>query len=180
MKDYSKLFSGMADDAGEELKKIQSRKKPGKQATEKPKTIGKTASEKKRENRIKKRAERRAKKGGSDPDNKEQFAADVAAEKEKIGQRRANRKQFLRDFAANLAGVEQNQVRGQINTKDMSKAFGESEGSKPDAVKAQESQEVAQKETYDNIFKGIGSSGNASLGDIGFSTTNPYDLFKNS
>lgn len=100
--------------------------------------------------------------------------------KELQGQRRANRKQFLRNFAANLAGVEQSQVRGQINTKDMSTAFGKSEGSKPDAVKAQESQEVAQKETYDNIFKSIGSSGNASLGDIGFSTTNPYDLFKNS
>lgn len=179
MKDYSKLFSGMADDAGEKLKKIRRKKKSDKQEIEKPKTIGKTASQRKREARDEKRATRRARKSGAD-ENSEQFTADVAAEKEKIGQRRANRKQFLRNFAANLAGAEQSQVRGQINTKDMSTAFGESEGSKPDAVKAQESQEVAQKETYDNIFKSIGSSDNASLGDIGFSTTNPYDLFKNS
>lgn len=166
MKDYSKLFSGMADDAGEELKKIQSRKKPGKQATEKPKTIGKTASEKKREKRIENRAKRRAEKGGSDPDNKEQFAADVAAEKEKIGQRRANRKQFLRNFAANLAGVEQNTVRGQINTQDMSDAYK----GKPDAIKAQESETAENEKSYKNrLF--FNPEPNKGLGEVGIDLT---------
>ena len=147
---------------------------------EETKAIGKTASEKKRQARIEKRAKRRAEKGGSDPDNKKQFEADVAAEKEKIGQRRANRKQFLRNFAANLAGAEQNTVRGQINTKDMSAAFGESKAGKPDAVKAQEAEEASNKENIDNIFKRFVSSGNEGLGDIGFSATNPYGLFKKS
>tara|TARA_B100000212_G_scaffold295906_1_gene239104 strand:+ start:9907 stop:10815 length:909 start_codon:yes stop_codon:yes gene_type:complete len=96
------------------------------------------------------------------------------------GERKLKRKQFLRDFAANLAGVEQSQVRGQINTKDMSKAFGKSETAKPDAVKAQESEQASNKESIDNIFKRFTSSGNEGLGDIGFSTTNPYDLFQDS
>ena len=95
--------------------------------------------------------------------------------KELQGQRRANRKQFLKNFAANLAGVEQNTVRGQINTQDMSDAYK----GKPDAVQAQESEAATEKERMSNMFKGFDSSDNSSLGDIGF-TFNPYNSWKRS
>jgi hypothetical protein len=176
MKDYGKLFSGMADDAGEKLKKIQNKKKSNEQTAEKPERVGKTSFQKRREKRIQKRAERRAKRSGTEK-NSEQFNANVEAEKDLIEQRRLKRKQFLRDFASNLAGVEQRTVRGTMQTQDMSDSFGKQPQSS--AEKAQQVEQAQEEENIKNKFSAFTSSANEGLGDIGFSF-NPYDSFKKS
>lgn len=80
--------------------------------------------------------------------------------------RRDNRKQFLRNFAANLAGVEQNTVRGQINTQDMSDAYK----GKPDATKAQESETAENEKSYKNrLF--FNPEPNKGLGEVGIDLT---------
>lgn len=80
--------------------------------------------------------------------------------------RRDNRKQFLRNFAANLAGVEQNTVRGQINTQDMSDAYK----GKPDVTKAQESETAENEKSYKNrLF--FNPEPNKGLGEVGIDLT---------
>ena len=81
-------------------------------------------------------------------------------------ERKLKRKQFLRDFAANLAGVEQNAVRGQINTQDMSDAYK----GKPDATKAQESETAENEKLYKNrLF--FNPEPNKGLGEVGIDLT---------
>lgn len=71
----------------------------------KSKPVGTTKAERRRENRENRRAIRRARKSG-EKYGTAQFDANVEAEKDLIRKRRANRQQFLRNFASQLTTGE--------------------------------------------------------------------------
>ena len=138
----------------------------------KKEVVGKTNFEKKREKRTQRRAERRASKGGS-KEGTDQFKADVKAEKELIGKRRNKRTEFLKSFAANLAGNAQSSQGGTFRTRDLD-AFGSQPGEEfnsdiSDSEKATKMETEQNEEQLKSRLDGITSKDNSSLGNIGLS-----------
>jgi hypothetical protein len=165
---YKTTSEGFKEKKINEVKKLFGEK----DSEENPKTIGKTNFERKREERTQRRAERRASKSGADKDS-DQFKADVKAEKELIGKRRNKRTEFLKSFAANLAGNAQSSKGGTFRTKDLD-AFGSKPGEEfnsniSDSEKATKMETEQNEEELKSRLDGIASKDNKSLGDIGFS-----------
>lgn len=91
--------------------------------------------------------------------------------KELQGQRRAGRKQFLKNFAANLAGVEMN--KGEFNTKDYENyKKNNAENAETNIVSDQqksnniETKSNAQK--YKSLFEAMAATPNSSLGNMSY------------
>ena len=133
--------------------------------------VGKTSRQKRIEDRTQRRAERRAAKSGAEKDS-DQFKANVEAEKKLIGERRNKRKEFLKSFAANLAGDVQSSQGGTFRTKDID-AFGQKTGDEfnsnvSDSEKAKQIETEENEKLYKSRLDGIASKDNSDLGNIGF------------
>jgi len=83
--------------------------------------------------------------------------------------RKLARKDFLRSFASNLAGVEMGKQGGNFNTKDID--FFNNQNAKSDAAQAQETEIENNEEMYKSKLSAK-SRTNDSLGDVGFSNIN--------
>lgn len=83
--------------------------------------------------------------------------------------RKLARKDFLRSFASNLAGVEMGKQGGNFNTKDID--FFNNQNAKSDAAQAQETEIENNEEMYKSKLSAK-SKTNDSLGDVGFSNIN--------
>ena len=136
--------------------------------------VGKTNSERRREMRTQRRAERRASKGDAKKGS-DQFKANVEAEKNLIKERRGKRQEFLRSFAANLAGDVQSSQGGTFKTKDID-AFGQKPGDEfnpniSDSEKANKMETEQNEEQFKSMLDGVASKDNSDLGNIGFQST---------
>ena len=123
-----------------------------------------------REKRIAKRVEKRK---GRQDDRAERIALrkDITFDqaKELQGQRKANRKQFLKSFAANLAGVEMN--KGEFNTKDYENyKKSNAENSETNIVSDQQKSNNIETESnaknYKSLFEAMAATPNSTLGDM--------------
>ena len=137
----------------------------------KKEVVGKTSRQKSIEDRTQRRAERRAAKSGAEKDS-DQFKANVEAEKKLIGERRNKRKEFLKSFAANLAGDVQSSQGGTFRTKDID-AFGQKTGDEfnsnvSDSEKAKQIETEENEKLYKSRLDGIASKDSSDLGNIGF------------
>jgi len=138
----------------------------------KKEVVGKTSRQKRIEDRTQRRAERRAAKSGAEKDS-DQFKANVEAEKKLIGERRNKRKEFLKSFAANLAGDVQSSQGGTFRTKDID-AYGQKAGDEfnsniSDSEKANQMETEENEKLYKSRLDGVASKDNSDLGNIGFS-----------
>lgn len=91
--------------------------------------------------------------------------------KELQGQRRANRKQFLKNFAANLAGVEMN--RGEFNTKDYENyKKNNDENAESNIVSDQQKSNKIDTENntkrYKSLFESMANTPNSTLGNMSY------------
>lgn len=91
--------------------------------------------------------------------------------KELQGQRRANRKQFLKNFAANLAGVEMN--RGEFNTKDYENyKKNNDENAESNIVSDQQKSNKIDTENntkkYKSLFESMANAPNSTLGNMSY------------
>lgn len=123
-----------------------------------------------REKRIAKRVEKRK---GRQDDRAERIALrkDITFDqaKELQGQRKAGRKQFLKNFAANLAGVEMN--KGEFNTKDYENyKKSNAENSETNIVSDQQKSNNIETESnaknYKSLFEAMAATPNSTLGDM--------------
>jgi electron transport complex protein RnfC len=91
--------------------------------------------------------------------------------KELQGQRRANRKQFLKNFAANLAGVEMN--KGEFNTKDYENyKKNNDENAESNIVSDQQKSNKIDTESntkrYKSLFESMANTPNSTLGNMSY------------
>lgn len=91
--------------------------------------------------------------------------------KELQGQRRAGRKQFLKNFAANLAGVEMN--KGEFNTKDYENyKKNNAENAETNIVSDQQKSNNIETESnakkYKSLFEAMAATPNSTLGNMSY------------
>lgn len=91
--------------------------------------------------------------------------------KELQGQRRAGRKQFLKNFAANLAGVEMN--KGEFNTKDYENyKKNNAENAETNIVSDQQKSNNVETESnakkYKSLFEAMAATPNSTLGNMSY------------
>jgi len=91
--------------------------------------------------------------------------------KELQGQRRAGRKQFLKNFAANLAGVEMN--KGEFNTKDYenykkNNAENAETNIVSDQQKSNNIETESNAEKYKSLFEAMTATPNSTLGNMSY------------
>jgi hypothetical protein len=144
-------------------KKIDTNKKPSSKYFNDPNISN-------REKRIAKRVEKRK---GRQDDRAERIALrkDITFDqaKELQGQRKAGRKQFLKNFAANLAGVEMN--KGEFNTKDYENyKKNNADNSETNIVSDQQKSNKVETENnvkkYKSIFEAMAGAPNSTLGNM--------------
>lgn len=91
--------------------------------------------------------------------------------KELQGQRRAGRKKFLKNFAANLAGVEMN--KGEFNTKDYENyKKNNDENTESNIVSDQQKSNKIDTENnakrYKSLFESMANAPNSTLGNMSY------------